>query len=85
MYIFTIKYYVKIDLTIKDRYFSHIGSAICNWVFVKGGKFNFGSNIGLEREKPEREVIIQSFLIDKNQCLERYHHMFVYFCLQISN
>ncbi|MBO98060.1 MAG: sulfatase-modifying factor protein [Flavobacteriales bacterium] len=35
-------------------------------VFVKGGKFNFGSNIGLEREKPEREVIIQSFLIDKN-------------------
>ena len=29
---------VKIDLTIKDRYFSHIGSAICNWVFVKGGK-----------------------------------------------
>ena len=35
-------------------------------VFVKGGKFNFGSNKGLEREKPEREVIIQSFLIDKN-------------------
>ena len=35
-------------------------------VFVKGGKFNFGSNTGLEREKPEREVIIQSFLIDKN-------------------
>ena len=35
-------------------------------VFVKGGKFNFGSNNGLEREKPEHEVIIQSFLIDKN-------------------
>ena len=35
-------------------------------VFVKGGMFNFGSNKGLEREKPEREVIIQSFLIDKN-------------------
>ena len=35
-------------------------------VFVKGGKFIFGSNAGLEREKPEREVIIQSFLIDKN-------------------
>ena len=35
-------------------------------VFVEGGKFNFGSNTGLEREKPEREVIIQSFLIDKN-------------------
>ena len=35
-------------------------------VFVQGGKFNFGSNTGLEREKPEREVIIQSFLIDKN-------------------
>ena len=35
-------------------------------VFVKGGKFNFGSDTGLEREKPEREVIIQSFLIDKN-------------------
>ena len=35
-------------------------------VFVKGGKFNFGSETGLEREKPEHEVIIQSFLIDKN-------------------
>jgi len=35
-------------------------------VFVKGGKFNFGSNTGLDREKPEHEVIIQSFLIDKN-------------------
>tara|TARA_B100002052_G_scaffold169117_1_gene153905 strand:- start:7042 stop:8001 length:960 start_codon:yes stop_codon:yes gene_type:complete len=35
-------------------------------VFVKGGKFTFGSNTGLERERPEREVIIQSFLIDKN-------------------
>ena len=35
-------------------------------IFVKGGKFNFGSNTGLEREKPEHEVIIQSFLIDKN-------------------
>jgi sulfatase modifying factor 1 len=35
-------------------------------IFVKGGKFNFGSDTGLEREKPEREVIIQSFLIDKN-------------------
>jgi len=35
-------------------------------VFVKGGKFNFGSDTGLDREKPEQEVIIQSFLIDKN-------------------
>ena len=35
-------------------------------VFVEGGKFNFGSNIGLDREKPETEVVIQSFLIDKN-------------------
>ena len=35
-------------------------------IFVKGGKFNFGSNSGLEREKPEHEVVIQSFLIDKN-------------------
>ena len=35
-------------------------------VFIKGGRFNFGSDTGLEREKPEREVIIQSFLIDKN-------------------
>ena len=35
-------------------------------VFVRGGTFIFGSNNGLEREKPEREVIIQSFLIDKN-------------------
>ena len=35
-------------------------------IFVKGGKFNFGSNTGLEREKPEHEIILQSFLIDKN-------------------
>ena len=35
-------------------------------IIVNGGKFNFGSNTGLEREKPEREVTIQSFLIDKN-------------------
>ena len=35
-------------------------------VFVKGGKFDFGSNTGLDREQPEHEVIIQSFLIDKN-------------------
>jgi len=35
-------------------------------VFIKGGSFNFGSNTGLDREKPEREVLIQSFLIDKN-------------------
>ena len=35
-------------------------------VFVKGGKFVFGSNTGLDREKPEHEVIIQSFLMDKN-------------------
>ena len=34
-------------------------------VFVEGGSFNFGSNIGLDREKPESEVVIQSFLIDK--------------------
>ena len=35
-------------------------------VFVKGGRYNFGNDNGLEREKPEREVVIQSFLIDKN-------------------
>ena len=35
-------------------------------IFIKGGKFIFGNDNGLEREKPEREVIIQSFLIDKN-------------------
>ncbi len=35
-------------------------------IFVKGGKFNFGSDNGLDREKPEHKVIIQSFLIDKN-------------------
>jgi sulfatase modifying factor 1 len=35
-------------------------------IFIKGGKFNFGSDNGLEREKPEREVVIQSYLIDKN-------------------
>ena len=34
-------------------------------VFVKGGRFNFGNDNGLDREKPEREVLIQSFLIDK--------------------
>ena len=35
-------------------------------VFVEGGKFKFGSDNGLNRERPEQEVIIQSFLIDKN-------------------
>ena len=34
--------------------------------YLLWGRFTFGSNTGLEREKPEREVIIQSFLIDKN-------------------
>jgi len=35
-------------------------------VFIKGGKFIFGNDNGLERERPEQEVIVQSFLIDKN-------------------
>ena len=35
-------------------------------VFVKGGKFKFGSDNGLNRESPEHEVIIQSFFMDKN-------------------
>ena len=35
-------------------------------IFIKGGKFIFGNDNGLEREKPEQEVIVQSFLIDKN-------------------
>ena len=35
-------------------------------VFVKGGKFIFGNNNGLDREKPEHEVVVQSFLMDKN-------------------
>ena len=35
-------------------------------VFIEGGKFKFGSDNGLNRESPEHEVIIQSFLIDKN-------------------
>ena len=35
-------------------------------IFIKGGKFIFGNDNGLEREKPEQEVIIQSFFIDKN-------------------
>ena len=35
-------------------------------IFIKGGKFIFGNDNGLNREKPEQEVIIQSFLIDKN-------------------
>ena len=34
-------------------------------IFIKGGNFNFGSNNGLEREKPEHNVTIQSFFIDK--------------------
>ena len=29
---------LKIGLSIKQRYFSHIGSAICSWIFIKGGK-----------------------------------------------
>ena len=35
-------------------------------IFIKGGNFIFGNDNGLERERPEQEVIIQSFLIDKN-------------------
>ena len=35
-------------------------------VFVRGGKFIFGNNNGLDREKPEHEVVVQSFLMDKN-------------------
>ena len=35
-------------------------------IFIKGGNFIFGNDSGLERERPEQEVIIQSFLIDKN-------------------
>jgi sulfatase modifying factor 1 len=35
-------------------------------IFIKGGKFIFGNDNGLERERPEQEVILQSFLIDKN-------------------
>mgnify|MGYP001184445670 FL=1 len=35
-------------------------------IFIKGGKFIFGNDKGLERERPEQEVIVQSFLIDKN-------------------
>ncbi|MBR77814.1 MAG: sulfatase-modifying factor protein [Flavobacteriales bacterium] len=35
-------------------------------VFVKGGRFIFGNNNGLDREKPEHEVVVQSFLMDKN-------------------
>ena len=46
-------------------------------VFVKGGKFNFGNNNGLEREKPEREVTIQSFLIDKNLVTVKDFRQFV--------
>ena len=46
-------------------------------IFVKGGKFKFGSNTGLEREKPEREVIIQSFLIDKNLITVKDFRIFV--------
>ena len=29
---------LKIDLTTKKKYFSHVGSTICNWFFVKGVK-----------------------------------------------
>lgn len=46
-------------------------------VFVKGGKFIFGSNTGLKREKPEHEVIIQSFLIDKNLVTVKDFEIFV--------
>jgi len=35
-------------------------------IFIKGGTFIFGNDNGLDREKPEQEVTIQSFLIDKN-------------------
>ena len=35
-------------------------------IFIRGGKFIFGNDSGLERERPEQEVVLQSFLIDKN-------------------
>ena len=45
---------------IEDKYDTN------SMVFVKGGKFIFGNNNGLDREKPEQEVVVQSFLMDKN-------------------
>ena len=46
-------------------------------VFVKGGGFNFGSNIGLDREKPEHRVVVQSFLMDKNLVTVEDFRLFV--------
>ena len=69
----------KTDITTKEKFYKieniNVNDVISEvievydtnkMVFVKGGKFNFGSNTGLDREKPEHEVIIQSFLMDKN-------------------
>ena len=61
------KFYIIEDINENDIILDVIEIYDTNkMIFVKGGKFNFGSNIGLEREKPEHEVVIQSYLIDKN-------------------
>ena len=61
------KYYKIENINEDDIIESYIAEYDTNrMIFVKGGRFNFGSNNGLNREKPEQEVTIQSFLIDKN-------------------
>ena len=61
------KFYIVNNINEKDIISNAVELYDTNqMVFVLGGKFIFGSSTGLEREKPEREVVIQSFLIDKN-------------------
>ena len=61
------KYYKIENINEDDIIESYIAEYDTNrMIFVKGGRFNFGSDNGLNREKPEQEVTIQSFLIDKN-------------------
>ena len=61
------KYYIIENINENDIIQSYTDVYDTNkMIFVKGGRFNFGSNNGLNREKPIQEVTIQSFLIDKN-------------------
>ena len=61
------KYYIIENINENDIIQSYTDVYDTNkMIFVKGGKFNFGNDNGLNREKPIQEVTIQSFVIDKN-------------------
>jgi len=46
-------------------------------VAIPGGEFMMGRNDGLERERPEHKVRVESFLIDKTEVTNTEYHQFV--------